>query len=720
MKYKPFILLVIILLMPSLSAAQVDNASYIVQFENASSPVLVESGDISRLERRDGIRFIEKNAKYQAALTPNDTFLSRQWYLSKIYAKEAWSIRHDASKVIVAVIDSGVDLEHPDLVNNIWLNSDEMPANGVDDDGNGFIDDVHGWNFVDNSNNPRPAFKGQFTSDIIHGTVVSGIIGAEGNNMQGISGIAWKIQLMPLKVLDDSGEGSASNVQQAIDYAITNHADIINLSFVGSDYSQALYEAIRRAHDAGIIVVAAAGNNNTANTKEFSLDKKPLYPICMDGSPGENLVIGVAATDAIDQRAAFSGYGKKCIDISAPGISVFGTSVYRPDKLLNGDTMNQQYDGYWSGTSVAAPMVTGAIALIKSVNSDLNRQEVIDVLLKNTVNINKFNPDFAGQLGFGRLNIESALIDAKTRLAQTESNIVVVPSSGGSVIRTFNSNGKLLGQFMAFDKNFKGGVHVAVGDIDGDRNQEIVATPAQGGGPIVKIFDLRGNLKKSFFVYEKNYHDGVNLALVKPSHEGGLDLVVSPAGKRLPEVKIFNFRGELKSRFMAYDKKFSNGVNLAIYDIDNDEASEIVTAPITGGGSQVKFFRSNGKYVRDFWPYGKLARGGLNINVGNFSGRTYDRAKSFVVGKVGSTEITIFNRQLVAKNRLKVAQFTIDLRNQIAISDFNRDGVDELALAGKTSKGPEVRIYDYDHNIISSFIALPKNYSNLNLTYIKK
>ena len=236
----------------------------------------------------------------KAALISNDVFLNKQWYLRKIKAPEAWGINHEASKVIVAVIDSGIDIDHPDLKANIWSNSKEIPNNHVDDDGNGFIDDANGWNFVDGNNNVRPAFEPGYTADVLHGTIVAGIIAAKGNNRDGVSGIAWSAQIMPIKVLADNGEGSVATVIQAIDYAILNKAQIINLSFVGYEYSQGLAEVIERAYNAGIIIVAAAGNDAQPKD-ELSLDKKPLYPACMDGKWLDNQVIGVAATDAIDQ-----------------------------------------------------------------------------------------------------------------------------------------------------------------------------------------------------------------------------------------------------------------------------------------------------------------------------------------------------------------------------------------------------------------------------------
>jgi len=198
---------------------------------------------------------------FKAAIIPSDTHYDKQWYLKKIKAQYAWDEIRETPEIIIAIADSGIQIEHPDLRENIWVNIDEIPGNNIDDDNNGFIDDVNGWDFVDNTNNPNPKFSEGYTQDgILHGTIVAGIVAGVGNNASGISGIVWRAKIMPLKVLDDSGEGSTKNVIRAIDYAINNGVDIINFSFVGINYSQSLEAAIRRAYEAELIIVAAAGN----------------------------------------------------------------------------------------------------------------------------------------------------------------------------------------------------------------------------------------------------------------------------------------------------------------------------------------------------------------------------------------------------------------------------------------------------------------------------
>lgn len=705
--------------------AKCENGNYLVQFANESEPRTIKPSSLMQIAgwtHDRAIRYVEPDFCYQKAIIPTDTYLSKQWYLSKIKAREAWNLRHDAKSVVVAILDSGIDTAHPDLKNNIWSNKGEIANNKNDDDENGFMDDVNGWNFVDNNNNPNPAFKNDYTGDILHGTIVAGIIGAEGNNSEGVAGIAWQVQLMPLKVLDDNGSGDSGDVLRAIDYAIANHADIINLSFVGENYSQGLDEAIKRAYDAGVIVVAAAGNNSL-NTADESLDKKPLFPICLDGYPGENRVIGVAATDAIDQKTNFSGYGRRCVDLTAPGISIFSTSVHRPDKTLDNDPLNQYYDGYWSGTSLSAPMVAGTLALIKAVNPTLSRREIIDVLLKSASPIDKLNPNYVGQLGFGRLDAEKALIDAKLRISQDENYIVAAAGKGNSLVRTFEASGKLLGQFSAFDKNFKGGTRVATGDIDGDREQELVVVPAAQGGPQVKIFSKKGHLKRSFMALDGKSRSGLSVLVDDINDDGKQEIIISSAGSYVPVVQIFSGSGKKIKEFLAFDKKLRSGLSLASFDIDNDETKEIAVTPMNGGGPQVKFYKPNGQLVRDFWPLNKKYRGGLQIASADFSGRSFDRQASFIVSpRINeNSEVLIFNNRLELTQKLRLADRKFKGNLSIAAADFNRDGIAEIATASQTANKQEIRIYNSTGVIYTNFNALPAKWNlPINLSFIKQ
>ncbi|MEI8361198.1 MAG: S8 family peptidase [bacterium] len=653
-------------------------------------------------------------AAFRAAMISNDSYLGRQWYLRKIKAPEAWNINHEAPGVIIAVIDSAVDIDHPDLKTNVWKNLKEIPDNNIDDDGNGFIDDVNGWNFVEGNNNVKPQFSKNYTADVLHGTIVSGIIAASGNNTEGVSGVTWSAKIMPIKVLSDSGEGSVSSVIQAIDYAILNNANIINLSFVGSEYSQGLAEAIERAYKANIIVVAAAGNDARSND-ELSLDKKPLYPVCMDGPISENRVIGVAATDAIDQKANFSGFGKNCIDISAPGISVYGLSVYSPTHQIGQDILDKYYDGYWSGTSVAAPMVSGALALIKSTNPNLNRRETLEVLFNTADKIDALNPQYVNKLGQGRLNIERALLEAKFRLSQGENDILIGMKRNGSRIKITNYDNGLISTFVPFVK-FSGGVNITSFT---DKNASLIlAVPASSGGPQIKIFDTSGLLKRQFFVYDKNFRGGVNIATGDINNDGQVEIITAPASMGGPQVRIFSIEGKLLGQFFAYDQNFRGGVNLAVGDMDNDNFLEIITAPASLGGPQVKIFDKQGKLKKSAWIGDKKIRTGLRLAVGDFSGRSLDRKLNLVVNMIenNANYIYLYNTGLERDLKFKINSKTT---GSLAVADINKDGYSEILVGDNV--GSKIVTYDSLGILRNEFLGFDPGFKGgVNLSTIKR
>ena len=336
------------------------------------------------------------------ARTPNDTDYSEQWYLEKIGAPAAWDVATGTHDVVVAVLDSGVDLDHPDLVANFWSNPGEIAGNGVDDDGNGYVDDNRGWDFVEEDNTPEPTRGGAYTDDgVAHGTVIAGLIGAVGNNGQGISGVSWRVSIMSLRVLDDVGSGDSADARRAIEYAIENGANVINLSFTGYEVDQAFEQAVNEAYVAGIPVIAAVGNVNGGG---INVDETPVYPACFVGERAD-WVIGVAATTKEDTKTDFSNYGSTCTELSAPGEDLFGT-MYQNDDWAD---FPDYYHGGWSGTSVAAPLVTGAVALLKSAFPSLTPSLMRTVLQLSVDPLKESGTDATGKLGAGRLNVGRAM-----------------------------------------------------------------------------------------------------------------------------------------------------------------------------------------------------------------------------------------------------------------------------------------------------------------------
>lgn len=305
---------------------------------------------------------------------PDDPFFAEQWGLRQVFASAGWDIERGDSSIIIAIVDIGVDYDHGDLYRQRWVNRLEAVGRpGVDDDGNGFIDDLHGWDFFENDNDPRPPRSDN------HGTHVAGIAGAATDNGYGIAGAAWDCRIMSLR----TGAGGAIWYgYEGLFYAVENGARAINLSW-GSD-SPSLVEriAIDYALSKGALIVAAAGNLSGGSAFNH-------FPA---GYPG---VLAVAATDDRDQRASFSNSGT-WVSVSAPGQSILS--------LLPSNGF-----GILSGTSMATPLVVGAAALLYSKHPDWTPQEVRLQLMRSADPIDQLNPGYNGQLGAGRLNIYRSL-----------------------------------------------------------------------------------------------------------------------------------------------------------------------------------------------------------------------------------------------------------------------------------------------------------------------
>lgn len=275
------------------------------------------------------------------------------WGADLVNAPTAWQNGHTGKGVIVAVLDTGVDYNHEDLKNNIWTNSKEIAGNGIDDDGNGYVDDVLGWNFNSNNNN--------VLDNNGHGTHVSGTIAAENNGI-GVTGIAYNSQIMAVKVLDENGSGSYANIANGIRYAVDNGANVINLSLGGNSGNNTLKSAIEYASSKGVIVVMAAGNSG---------DATPSYPARYADKSG----IAVGAVDKNNQLTDFSNRsGSQEIKyVTAPGKDVYSTV---PDN---------KYASY-SGTSMAAPHVAGVVALMLSANPNLTESQVREIIISTAEN----------------------------------------------------------------------------------------------------------------------------------------------------------------------------------------------------------------------------------------------------------------------------------------------------------------------------------------------
>jgi len=315
-------------------------------------------------------------------VTPNDPSYSSQWGWPKTSAPAAWDITTGDPSVVVGVIDTGVDLDHEDLVGNIWTNALEVAGTaGVDDDGNGHVDDIYGYNGITNAYNPE--------GDHWHGTHCAGTIGAMTDNGVGVAGANWTVGIMALKFLNAAGSGTDADAIECIDYAIAcknaGSANVVALSnsWGGAGDSPALEAAIVRAKDADIVFVAAAGNES------FNLDSSA----CVMSPGGMNVsnIVSVAATNQTDGLASFSNYGSSLCDLGAPGVGIYST------------TITPKY-GYSDGTSMACPHVAGAVALVKAANPGLGMDGLIDQLLNNVDPLSSLNgkANTGGRLNYYR------------------------------------------------------------------------------------------------------------------------------------------------------------------------------------------------------------------------------------------------------------------------------------------------------------------------------
>jgi thermitase len=318
--------------------------------------VTVPSGSgaaaVDRLRARSDVRYAEPDAVDHILRVPNDPGFGSLWGMDRINAPQAWDTVTDASSVIVGVTDTGVALDHPDLVNELWHNPGESGGgredNGIDDDHNGFVDDVDGWDFAYNLNDPY--------DNHYHGTHVAGTIGAAGDNGIAVAGVAWRATIMPVAALDTDGNGLRSDIAAGFEYAAANGARIVNASIGGSGTS-ALFRDVFNRHP-GTLFVVAAGNDSSNNDDvlETPCDEPSANVLC------------VAATNEADDLASFSNYGRADVDLAAPGTDILST-------VPGGGTATL------SGTSMATPMVTGVAALVLAQHPWLSTQQLRSALL---------------------------------------------------------------------------------------------------------------------------------------------------------------------------------------------------------------------------------------------------------------------------------------------------------------------------------------------------
>jgi|GEM_PF-3925436 len=375
----------------------------------------ISLAEFKNLLKDDNYELAEPAPIVELFWTPND-YDNNSYHLDLIQAEEAWNISNDGSSVVIGIIDDAVDINHADLASNIWTNTLEIPNNGIDEDGNGFIDDTSGWDFGNNDNTPTP-YDGLV--NLTHGTHVAGIAAGVTNNSQGVSSLSANAKILPVKIAQ-SANGGLTNTIQSVDYAIAMGADVINMSWGGPMYSGVMQALFNAAAEEGVICVASAGNSNS---------NLPMYPASYDN------VISVASSDQNDEKSWFSNYGPT-VDIIAPGSDIY-SAVYGESE----DYMAM------SGTSMSGPLTASLIALMKSANPLATVLEIEECLYSTAEPI---NGAFQNEVGAGRINAFAALQCLTELTSEFTSDYTQICS--GNDVQFFNyTSGDNVSYFWEFE-----------------------------------------------------------------------------------------------------------------------------------------------------------------------------------------------------------------------------------------------------------------------------
>lgn len=569
------------------------------------------------------------------AKIPNDPG-AKQWAFRDTGVYNAWDYFVGSDEVVVAIIDNGFDTFHPDLRGNLWVNKREIKDNEIDDDRNGYIDDAYGWNFLDDNNDPRPSISSLSNSEeksviLNHGTLVAGIIGAVGNNQEGIAGINWQVELMNLKVVGNEGKGSMSVLPEAIYYAVDNGADVINISMVGDDADGGVTEAVKYAYDHGVVVVAAAGNNY------YSLNDAPMYPVCADKNKNVNWVLGVSAIDESHRLAIFSNTGNGCVDITAPGINITSTVRYSPTTGLE-----EKYSGGWDGTSFATPMVSGAAALIKSIHPEWKANKIYEILLSTVHHTpNQDEIVYADLFGAGLLQIDKAVLKAMETKIPVTSALALANTSSSTMIKWINSRTSrkfsqgflkdvdqvisclvdkkrffvtkkektftIYDPSLALMTSWKTDIDFVAdfvcGDVDNNDQLDIVVSPKENSKNLFIVYNINGRKTKEMNL---NFsHNGSRVDL-----EDNKIRVIYKKDNSLVLVK-------LDENFIIKDNVTINNIvslgDFVVADMDNDGNDEYIISAGKGDQGYLDYLSNDGKVKRKFWAYAGVLKSDIQL-----------------------------------------------------------------------------------------------------------
>lgn len=665
----------------------------------------------------------------QTALAANDPYYFKQWYLTNIKADKAWAMTTGSSSVVVAVIDTGVDLDQPDLQDNIWKNTLEIAGDGKDNEGNGYIDDVYGWDFVKNQANASPNLNGGYDSTAVHhGTFIAGLISAMHDNNFGIKGVTARVKIMPLVGLSTTGYGSSLPVAKAINYAVANGAHIINLSFGGSESSQILKDSINNAYHRNVLIVAAVGNA-VDGKNGTNLTNNPIYPVCYDKTFTENKILGVIATDQNNRVTPYSNYGLGCVDIAAPGDSMISLAYQNS----NFTSFQAYLKEGWRGTSFSAALVSGTAALMKSVNDNLSAKQIIEIIREESGLLME-PAGKAGMVGNGLLDVSRAVTKAMN-VSGTTSGIVVPPAAppapivipGTPAITKIMTNSQLVvatqaagkGSVKVFDtlhqqikevEIFSGesfhGLNINLTDVNLDGVKDVVAGGVKGDEPFVRVVGLDNKMISSFLAYPASFRGGVEVAAGDVDQDGVVDIVTAPQSGLAPVVKIFSQNGQFKKQFTVFNDTYRGGVNLEVGDVNGDGQMDIIVAPKTALIPKIKIFRGSGQLINEFTAYSPKFLGGVNIGLADIN---LDGKLDILTGagKTGGPHVQAFTG--TGENLASFMAYQSNFKEGVQVTgmDWNKDGHTEIVVVAGPPGGPHVKIFTKQGVLLDEFFPLP-------------
>ncbi|MBP9761174.1 MAG: S8 family serine peptidase [Candidatus Magasanikbacteria bacterium] len=589
------------------------------------------------------------------AALPQDPYAT-QWSFADTGVYEVWNDTRERRIPIIAIIDNGFDTFHPDLAQNVWKNTDEIPENNIDDDANGYIDDVWGWDFVGQDNDPRPTVEDLTPSDLTfrivhHATAVAGIIGAVHNNDIGGAGILKKVQLMNLRILDHNGAGNFDFLDEAIRYAVDNGATVINLSIVGNELTEEIKQAVRYANQKNVAIVAAAGNSRSY------LTELPQFPVCIDAHPSTTTILGVSAINQERRSAMFSNYGSDCIDITAPGEHISSTLRYSPRFGLS-----DMYGNNWNGTSFAAPFVSAAAALVQSIQPHWTVHQVYDAVLKN-VHKTPTNEEEAYRhiFGAGLVQVQKVMHYAYDQLlgnAPSVTEFLALHSTGKEIYR-YNQSTKTFSEtplsspitydFLASETDTEGNtffwtstffpkknvveitqysfsgtkilswsfpskspMQLVVGNVLDTAKNEIILVPSGTSDVVYHIWSTTG--KKLREKTLGHTHSGVRVAL-ESGNNTEIHNIVTLIGNT-----VEHSRGTGEPFKTVSLEELTTGGSFAIADFTGDGVSEYLVGPSQNQPSHARMYTYEGELLKKWITYDGGYQDGFSFVIADYTG----------------------------------------------------------------------------------------------------